>query len=69
VELEELRVLHLVPEAARRRLTSRNIGGYLKAHPYNDIFPPTRAHLLQNSAYPWTKHKNKQTKKKTFFYF
>ena len=45
--LEELRVLHLVPKAARRRLISRKLeGGFLKAHPNNDTLPSRKPHLL-----------------------
>jgi hypothetical protein len=45
--LGELRVLHLVPKANRRRLTSEQLGGRsLKAHPHSDTRFPTRPHLL-----------------------
>jgi hypothetical protein len=47
---EELRVLHLVPKANRRRLASRQLDKGLKAHTYsNKVTPP-------NSATPWAKH-------------
>jgi hypothetical protein len=44
---EELRVLHLVPKADRRRLASRKLGEGLKAYPHSDTLPPTRPHLLK----------------------
>jgi hypothetical protein len=61
VELEkELRVLHLDPKAARRRLASTGsqnalspalgrpgVLGALKAHLQNDVLHSTRPHLLQ----------------------
>jgi len=48
--LEELRVLHLVPKANRRRLTSRHIGGWSQSLPpsvtHKAILTPIRSHLL-----------------------
>jgi hypothetical protein len=51
--LEELRLLPLVPKAARRRLTSRKLGGrsqslsqQLYTSSYKAIPTPTRQHLL-----------------------
>ena len=47
MEVEELRVLHLVPKTNKRRLTSRELGRRsLEAHPDSDTFPPTRPQLL-----------------------
>jgi hypothetical protein len=44
--LEELRVLYLAPNANRRGLASRQLGGLpLKAHPHSDTLPPTKPHL------------------------
>jgi hypothetical protein len=53
--MEELRVLHLVPKAARRRLNPHWALGQLKAHPYSDTLPPTRPHTPVGQAF---KHKN-----------
>jgi hypothetical protein len=56
--LEELRVLHLVPKATRRRLTSKQLGeGSLKVYPHSDTRPLTRLHLLiVGPPTPWAKH-------------
>ena len=43
--LKELRVLHLVPKANRRRQSSRQLGGGSQAHPHSDTLPK-RPHLL-----------------------
>ena len=46
---KNLRVLHLDPKAARKRLSSRDLtgGSNFKAHHHNDTLPPTRPlHLI-----------------------
>jgi hypothetical protein len=48
---EELSVLHLHLEAARRRLASRQLEG-LKAQVHSDTPIPTRPHLLQKGHTP-----------------
>jgi hypothetical protein len=46
--LEELRVLHLAPNANKRSLATRQLGGSpIKAQPHSDTLPPIRPHLLQ----------------------
>jgi hypothetical protein len=44
--LEKLRVLPLVPKAARRRLVLMWLGGESPPKPHSDTLPPTRPHLL-----------------------
>ena len=47
MKLEERRVLHFDWKANKRLLTSRQVGGGLKAYPHSDTIPPTRPYLLK----------------------
>jgi hypothetical protein len=61
--LEELRVLHLVPKANRRRLTSRQLGG--KSHCLCPQWHTFSNKTTSNSVTPWTKHIQTTTGRKT----
>jgi hypothetical protein len=53
---EELKVLHLQLEAARKILTSRNLGGeFLNTHTHSDT-PIFNKATPCNNATPWAKH-------------
>ena len=46
MRMEELRILHLVLKANKRRLASRQLGEGTQSPPPSDTLPPTRPHLL-----------------------